>query len=192
MDSQHTRSRKMTSLYLVEPIKRHWKNVLKLAHLAKVNFSPDQLELAEAIFNHKPNASPLARPRVVGVREMFGPSSPSEETSYPFNGVPAHPVLMLTLLTGVNFNEGWNQHDWTYRNVVSSYLLVHPDGRKFTLLLDGGYEKEIQWEGRFLPERRCIGRSLYVCGFPKEKEFDQMGYFIPDAEGRYGRSYTTF
>ena len=179
------------SLYLVEPVKGHWKNVLKLASLAKVNFSPDQLELAEIIFNHKPNACPPARPRVVEVREIFGPSAPSEETKFFLDSVSAHPVLILTLLTGTNFKE-WNRHHWTYRIIASSYLLVHPDGRKFTFLLDGGYEKEIKWSGSFLPERLSIGRSMHVSGFPKETEFDQSGYFMPDAEGKYGQCYSTF
>lgn len=180
--------------YCVVPIKGHWKNWKKLAELAKVSFSPDQLVLAEAIFGHKANKYPKARPRVFNVRECFGPSCPSTKRSllYSIRNEPVHPAYLLTLLTGIGREEITEHRGWTYRTVASTMLLTHPDGQVFTFMVDGGEEKETKWVAEFLHVGKCIGRSMYIRGYEGNKGFDQYGFFVPDVEGMYGPFYTCF
>ena len=126
--------------YSVAPIKGCWKNWERLAQRARVSFSPEQLILAREIFSNKENKWPASKTEVLRVRECFGPSHPSEESqsSLVRNCKPVHPVKLLTLLTGIGDEEKTAHREWTYRTVASSLCLVHPDGRIFSFLVDGG------------------------------------------------------
>lgn len=186
--------------YSVAPIKRHWRNWEKLADLAHVSFSEDQLALGKEILNHKANIYPVAKPRVVHVREYFGPSCPSDEYprgfSFDSRKQMVHPVILLTLLTGIRKEEETGHRQWTYRTVASTYLLSHPNGKVFTFMVDGGTEQEIRWQGKFLLAGTWIGRSMYIYGYKHDRivhdGFNQSHFFVPDADGVYGKSCTLF
>lgn len=181
--------------YLISPVKGCWKNWQKLAQRAGVEFSEEDRIIGEAIFSHKPNKFPVARPRVVKVFECFGPSDPSirnDPSSIFWRGLPAHPVILLTLMTGIGNEEVTEHQSWTYRTIASTLLLAHPSGQVYTFLLDGGDGSLPEWKARFLLAGKWIGRSMYIHQYTDIEGFGLSSYFIPNEEGKYGRSYTSF
>ena len=181
--------------YCVPPIKGHWKNWERLATKAGVSFTGDQLTLGREIFGNRVNMWPSAKTSVVRVLECFGPTNPSEENGTGLmyqNRQPVHPVKLLTLLAGIGDEEKTEHREWTYRTIASTLHLYHPDGRMFTFFVNGGEEKEINWKGEFLPSRQCIGRSMYIWGYPGNEGMNRSSFFVPDAEGMYGPCVTCF
>lgn len=181
------------SNYLVTPIKGCWKNWQKLAQHVGVEFSEEDRLIGEAIFGHKPNKFPVAKPRVVKVGECFGPSDPSTFDGYSLTrGLPAHPVMLLTLMSGIGNEEETQHRSWTYRTIASTLLLTHPSGQVYTFLIDGGGDREPKWKARFLLAGKGIGRSMYIHQYSDKEGFGLYGYFMTEENGKYGRSVTCF
>ncbi len=183
------------SNYLVTPVKGCWKNWQKLARHVGVEFSEEDRLIGEAIFSHKPNKFPVAKPRVVKVGECFGPSDPStfdDHSLFFARGLPVHPVTLLTLMSGIGNEEETQHRSWTYRTVASTLLLAHPSGRVYTFLIDGGDDPEPKWKARFLPAGKWVGRSMYIHQYQDKEGFELYGYFMPNEEGKYGHYVTCF
>lgn len=182
------------SKYLIVPVKGCWKNWQKLAQHVGVEFSEEDKQIGEAIFNHKPNKYPVARPRVVRVGECFGPSVPSifDGHSIFTRGLPAHPVTLLTLISGIGKEEETGHRSWTYRTVASTLLLAHPSGQVYTFLIDGGVGLEPKWKARFLLAGKSVGRSMYIHQYPDKEGFNLYGYFMTGEDGKYGPHVTCF
>lgn len=180
--------------YLVTPVEAYWTNWLLLAEQAGVVIQDRDRRIGEAIFGHKPNVFPEAKPAVLVVRECFSPSSPSsydERTTAGSKEHPAHPVALLSLMVGVGTEEEPAHREWTYRTVASTLLLAHPSGQVYTFMLDGGSEARPSWEGYFLEAGKRIGRSMYV-----HEVLDGVSrlssYFTPNEGGKYGQYVTCF
>lgn len=183
------------SNYLVTPVKGCWKNWQKLAQYAGVEFSEADRLIGEAIFSHKPNKYPTARPRIVKVNECFAPSEPSTFDSYSsllMQDLPVHPVTLITLMCGIGNEKETEHRSWTYRTVASTMLLAHPSGQVYTFLLDGGDDCIPKWKGFFLPAGRSVGRSMYIHQYPDKEGFNLYGYFMTGENGKYGHFVTCF
>jgi hypothetical protein len=178
--------------YLVTPIKGCWKNWQRLAKRARVSFSRENLELAETLFGCKYNPFPVARPKVVYVRERYSPSVPSNESIGPDALPDVHPVILLTLMAGIGDEEKTKHGRWTYRTIASTFFLVHPDGEAFTFLIDGGWERQLSWQARFIPSGKSIDRSMYIYGYKGNSGFARDSFFMPDENGYYGPCVTCF
>ncbi len=179
--------------YLVTPAKGCWKNWQKLAQRVGVEFSEEDKLISEAVFSHKLNKFPVAKPRVVKIGECFGPSDPSTFDDHSFSrGLPVHPVVLLTLMSGIGNEEETQHRSWTYRTVASTLLLAHPSGQSYTFLIDGGDGPEPKWKARFLLAGKWIGRSMYIHQYSDKEGFSLCGYFMTGEEGKYGRYITCF
>lgn len=183
----------MSTNYLITPIKGCWKNWEKLAQRVGVEFSEEDRLIGKVIFSHKPNKFPVARPKVVKVGECFGPSNPSTFDNHSIRrGLPAHPIVLLTLMSGIGNEEETQHQSWTYRTVASTLLLAHPNGQVYTFLIDRGPSPEPKWKAQFLPAGEGIGRSMYIHQYPDKEGFSLHGYHMIGEKGKYGRHVTCF
>jgi hypothetical protein len=177
--------------YLVTPIKGCWKNWQELARRANVSFSEKDMKLADVLFHANPY--PVAKPQVICVREVFGPTRPASEPSRSGRGrTPVHPVVMLTLMTGLLDVRSKGHREFTYRLLVSPHPLWFPYAKNYFFVLNGGNERRPKWRGTFITEREGIGRAMYVYGDKYTKGFDKETYFVPDSDGQYGPHVTCF
>ncbi len=177
--------------YLVTPIKGCWKNWRRLAEKAQVSFSQQDRKLADVLFHANPY--PVAKPQVIRVKEVFGPTRPSNEPSRPGRGkTPVHPVVMLTLMTGLIDVRAREHREFTYRLLISPYQLCFPYTSNYFFVLTGGNERRPKWRGTFITESEGIGRAMYVYGDKKTRGFDMHSYFVPDSDGQYGPCVTCF
>lgn len=150
-------------------------------------------QLVRLFFDYKPNKFPVARPRVVEVREFFDPSNPSTfDARFCGRGLPVHPVTLLTLMSGIGNEEETNHRYWTYRMIASTLHLFHPNGQVYTFAIYGGEDPEPKWRGLFIPAGRGIGRSMYIHQYSSEKWFELSSYFMHGEDGKYGHFVTCF
>ena len=149
------------------------------------------MALGKVLFTSPSHEYPMEEPSVIWMEQICGCSSIEYEllsTDDFFKEVklPIHPILIMTLVAGIEFTPGSYNSRMPYEVAMSPYLLTDPYGKNFVFWFRHN-GKGLHGEFRDLSEGDFLPRCMHIWGYGKKANYKKITHaFQKDEDGAYG------